>query len=70
MLLTYQVSDASLNLRLGQLDGILLANDGDEFLVRVLRGGEDNASARLLPHLTDVGTSATNEEFVILWLGT
>lgn len=65
----YQVLDQRLQLPLGLSDSILLPYDGDQVLVLVLSGWEDDAGTRAVAHLADLATPLANEELVVLWLG-
>lgn len=48
---------------------ILFPHNSDKLLVFVLRGWEDDAGTSSVPHFTDVGPTASNQELVVLWLG-
>ena len=70
LLSAHQICNLGLDLALGLLDSFLLAYDGNKLLVRILGGGEDDTRACLLPNFTNVGATASNEELMVLGLGT
>lgn len=62
----YQVFNGFHKLLLGRFDSFLLSDDCNEFLVFVTLGGEDNPRSSVLAHLSDVRSSAANQETVML----
>lgn len=65
----HQVFDEDLQLFLGQTHGLLFPYDGDQLLLRVVRRREDDASPRPVAHPADIGPTAADQEFMVLWFG-
>lgn len=66
---THQILDAGLQLLLGHGNGFLRSHDDNDLTVGVVLAGEDDPGSSLVPHTLDIGTLASNEEFVMLGLG-
>lgn len=58
-----------LQLVLGLPHCVLLPHNGDELLILVFGGGEDDACAGAVPDFADVGASSPDQELVVLWFG-
>lgn len=65
----YQVFDQVLQLLLGQTNCFFFANDGDHLLLAVVWRWENDAGASLVPHTANVGSTAADQEFMILGFG-
>lgn len=66
----HQTLDELLQLLLSFLHRLLGANHSDELLVLVLSSGEDDPGASAIADLADVSTAFSNQELVVLGLGT
>ena len=62
----YQVFNGFHELLLGRFDSFLLSYDCNKFLVFVTLGGEHNPRPSVLAHLSDVRSSAANQETMML----
>lgn len=66
---SYQVFDQIFQLLLGLTNGFLLPYDGDQFLLGVIRRWEDDAGSSPVPHTANIGPTAADQEFMVLWFG-
>lgn len=62
----YQVFNGFHELLLGRFDSFLLSDDCNKFLVFITLGGEHNPRPSVLAHLSDVRSSAANQETMML----